>query len=158
VIPGYPRICLWPDSVSYLFSASDALPLIVRGWEKRFLPLDGSRQARLAMSSCSLSSILFLAPRTDDDRAPSIEPLSKRHAVLQLVQNTYMNWLMDPQQRANEFDAIVKLVSQVDCFRLIPSSDPARLGELATKIEAHVLDRNTFARVQIAPEIASCDV
>jgi hypothetical protein len=140
VVPGYPRICLWPDSVSYLFSSPDALPAIVRGWEKRFLPLDGSTRARAAISSCPLSSIFFLAPRTDDDRAPSIEPLPKRQAVLQLVQNSYMNWLLNRQQRASEFDIIVKLVSQVDCFRLTPSSDPARLDELVSLIESHVLN------------------
>jgi hypothetical protein len=139
VIPGYPRICLWPDSVSYLFSSPDALPAIVRGWEKRFLALDGRTRARAALSSCPLSSILFLAPRSDDNRAPSIEPLPKRRAVLQLVQNSYMNWLLNRQQRASEFDIIVKLVSQVDCFRLTPSSDPARLDELVSLIESHVL-------------------
>jgi hypothetical protein len=140
VIPGYPRICLWPDSVSYLFSSPDALPAIVRGWEKRFLLLDDSTRARAAISSCPLSSILFLAPRSDDGRAPSIEPLAKRHAVLQLVQNSYMNWLLNRQQRASEFDIMAKLVSQADCFRLTPSSDPARLDELVSLIESHVLN------------------
>ena len=146
VIPGYPRICLWSDSVSYLFSTTDALPFIVRGWEKRFLALDGTSRARPAMEVCPLSSIFFLAPRTDDDRAPSIEPLSKRHAVLQSVQNTYMNWLLDREGRATEFDAIVKLVSQVACFRLTPSSDPGRLDAMAALIESHVLsaDPETF--------------
>jgi hypothetical protein len=139
VLPGYPRICLWPDSVRYFFSSSEALPPIVRGWDKRFLPLDGSNRARLATSICPLSSIFILAPRSDDDRAPSIEPLSKRHAVLQLVQNTYMNWLLDRQQRADEFDAVVNLVARVACFRLIPSSDPTRLDELVSLIESHVL-------------------
>ncbi len=139
VIPGYPRICLWSDSVSYLFSTSDALPLIVRGWEKRFLALDGTSRARAAMEICRLSSIFFLAPRTDEIRAPCIEPLSKRHAVLQLAQNTYMNWLLDREGRATEFDAIVKLVSQVACFRLTPSSDPTRLNGMAAQIESHVL-------------------
>jgi hypothetical protein len=146
VIPGYPRICLWSDSVGYLFSTPDALPLIVRGWEKRFLALDGTSRARPALEICPLSSIFFLAPRTDEDRAPCIEPLSKRHAVLQFVQNTYMNWLLDREGRAGEFDAIVKLVSQVACFRLTPSSDPARLDGMAALIESHVLssDPATF--------------
>jgi hypothetical protein len=43
VLPGYPRVCLWPDSVDFLFSSREALPLIVSGWEKCFLSLDGSR-------------------------------------------------------------------------------------------------------------------
>ncbi len=33
VLPAYPRVCLWPDSVDALFSSSDTLPLIVQGWD-----------------------------------------------------------------------------------------------------------------------------
>jgi len=39
--PGYPRVCLWPDTVEKLFGAEDALPQLTPTWEKFFLPLDG---------------------------------------------------------------------------------------------------------------------
>jgi hypothetical protein len=137
VFPGYPRICLWPDSVNLLFSSPEALPLIVpRGWEKRYLALDGVR-GRFAGEPAPLSAIYLLSARSEDPGAPRIEPLSKRHALLQLVQNTYMNWLLGREQRAAEFDSVAKLVSQVACFRALPSADPARLRELAVLIESH---------------------
>ena len=138
VLPGYPRVCLWPDSVDFLFSSSDALPLIVSGWEKRFLSLDGSR-ARFASSSAPLAAIFLLAERSAQDSAPSIEPISQREALLRLVQNTYMNWYLDKRQRADEFDVLTRLIASIDCFRVIPSSDPARLGALAELIEGYSL-------------------
>ena len=54
-----------------------------------------------------------------------------------LVRNSYMNWLLDRRQRASEFDRLAQLVSQVACFRVAPSGDPAGLAELAASIESH---------------------
>jgi len=138
VRPGYPRVCLWPDSVDFLFSSADALPLIVKGWEKRFLELDGSR-ARFGNSCVPLSAVFLLAGREDSDSAPRFERLSQREAVLHLVANTYMNWLLNPDQRAAEFDVLTSLMSSVECFRVIPSTDPARLPALAELIESQAL-------------------
>jgi hypothetical protein len=138
VLPGYPRVCLWPDSVDFLFSSSDALPFIVSGWEKRFLSLDGLR-ARFASSPAPLTAIFLLAERSAQDSAPSIEPISPREALLRLVQNTYMNWYLDKRQRAEEFDVLTRLIASTDCFRIVPSSDPARLSVLAELIESCTL-------------------
>jgi hypothetical protein len=138
VLPGYPRICLWPDSVSILFSSPEALPLVVPGWEKRFLPLDGSL-AHFASQSSPLAAIFLLGERSTLESAPTIEPLSKKDALLQLVQNTYMNWLLDKRQRAEEFDILAKLVTGVECFKLIPSADPKRLPALTDLIESQAL-------------------
>jgi len=138
VLPGYPRICLWPDSVSFLFCVPDALPLIVEGWEKRYLQLDGAR-AQFSAESLPLAAMYLLAPRSDDPGVPRIEQVSQREAALYLVQNTYMNWLLDRGQRAAEFDGIAKLVSAVPCFKLTPSIDPARLRAMAELLELHAM-------------------
>ena len=136
--PAYPRVCLWPDSVDFLFSSREALPLIVEGWEKRFLALDNA-SASFASSGCPLAAIFLLAGRRDEDSAPRLEPLPQRDAVLQLVQNAYVNWLLSGEQRAADFDVLTSLMSSVECFRVIPSADPARLPELAALIEAQSL-------------------
>jgi hypothetical protein len=136
--PGYPRVCLWPDSVDFLFSSADALPLIVKGWEKRFLELDGPR-AHFANSCVPLSAVFLLAGREDSDSAPRLERLAQREAVLHLVANTYMNWLLSQDQRAAEFDVLTSLMSSVECFRVFPSTDPARLPALAELIESQAL-------------------
>jgi hypothetical protein len=138
VLPGYPRVCLWPDSVDFLFSSREALPLMVPGWEKRFLSLDGS-SAQFASSPAPLAAIFLLAGRSSEERAPHIESISQREALLRLVQNTYLNWYLDRHQRAEEFEVLSRLVSSIACCRVIPSSDPARLPALAELVERHVL-------------------
>ena len=138
VVPGYPRVCLWPDSVRMLFSRDDALPLIVAGWGKRYLALN-EQHGGFAESPTRLGAIYFLAPSSDGPSALRIRTLSKREAALRLVQNTYMNWLLDRQQRALEFDAIIRLVSKTQCFEVIPHADPSRLYETATLVEKHAL-------------------
>jgi hypothetical protein len=135
VEPGYPRICLWPDAVEELFGARDALPQLTPSWEKFFLPLEG-RNAKFEAQRKPLGAVYMLAPRAAEANAPRIEEVGPREALLELVQNTYMNWLLDRDQRAAEFDALSKLVTQVPVRRIVPHADPGRIGELCDLILA----------------------
>jgi hypothetical protein len=135
VEPGYPRICLWPDAVEELFGARDALPQLTPSWEKFFLPLEG-RNAKFEAHKRPLGAVYMLAPRAAEANAPRIEEVGPREALLELVQNTYMNWLLDRDQRAAEFDALSKLVTQVPVRRIVPHADPGRIGELCDLILA----------------------
>lgn len=128
-IPGYPRVCLWPDSVEMLLGAPDALPALTPVWEKRYLPLDGQR-ASFWPEKLTLGGVYLFAARAAGEAAPRIEPLRPREALLLLVQNTYMNWLLTKEQRAAEFDALARLVRRVPIRRLVPHADPKRLGDL----------------------------
>jgi hypothetical protein len=139
-----------------LFSSADALPLIVRGWEKRFLPLDGD-SAHFADNSSPLSAIFFLAPRSEDAAAARVEPISPQIAVLQLVQDTYMNWLLDRSRRAAEFDVLTRLAQGIPCFRVTPSANPERLPELVALIESQAL-RTMAPASYPAFGAAHCDV
>jgi hypothetical protein len=51
-----------------------------------------------------------------------------------LIQNTYMNWLLHPSQRAAELDVLAKIVAQTPVRRIIPHADPARLKALCDLI------------------------
>ena len=135
VEPGYPRVCLWPDAVEMLFGAGDALPRLTPSWEKSFLPLDG-KLAKFEEQRRVLSAVYIFAPRVAEADAPRIETLSAREALLDLVQNTYMNWLLNREQRAAEFDALSKLVTQVPVRRIVPHLDPERIGALCDLIVA----------------------
>jgi len=135
VEPGYPRICLWPSAVETLFGSTDALPLLTPTWDKRFLALDGV-QAKFESQRKPLGAVYLLAPRAEEADAPRIETLGKREALLQLVQNTYMNWLLDRKQRAAEFDELGRLVTQVPMRRIVPHLDPGRIGALCELIVA----------------------
>jgi hypothetical protein len=127
--PSYPRICLWPRAVENLFGTTEALPQLTPTWEKRFLALDGV-QAKFESHRQPLGAVYLLAPRVEDAHAPRIEELGKREALLDLVQNTYMNSVLDARQRAAEFEVLGKLVINVPVRRIVPHTDPARIDAL----------------------------
>jgi len=135
VQPGYPQVGLWPDAVENLLGAADALPRLTSSWEKCFLPLDGDK-ARFDAEERPLGVVYLLAPRTELKDAPKIEQVSPRQALLDLVQNTYMNWLLDQKQRAAEFDFLGTLVTNIPVRRIVPHSDPARIPALCDLVTA----------------------
>lgn len=142
-VPGYPRVCLWPESVRMLLGSEEALPQWTPVWEKRYLPLDGQRAA-FAQGKLPLGVVYLVAPRSTEASAPRIEPLSSREALLELVQNTYMNWVLDREQRAIEFDTLCRLVRQVSVRRIVPHTQPEKIASLCDLI------------VQDAQAILSC--
>jgi hypothetical protein len=129
---GYPRVCLWPESVGMLAGDAHALPLITPNWDKRFLPLDGS-PAHHDDQRRPLALVYLLAPR-EAANAPRVEEVSGRDVLLELVQNTYMNWLLDRTQRAAEFELLTRLVAQVPVRRIVPHRDPACVDDLCDLI------------------------
>jgi hypothetical protein len=132
-VPGYPRVCLWPESVRMLLGRDDALPQLTPVWEKRFLELDG-RPATFAQAKLPVGVIYLFAPRRDDQSAPRVEKISLREALLELVQNTYMNWVLDREQRAAEFDFLCRLVQHVTVRRITPWAKPEKLAALCDLI------------------------
>ena len=130
---GYPRICLWPDAVESLFGVPGALPRITPTWEKCFLALDGVR-ATFESKKRPLKVVYLFGPRVNEADAPRIEDLGMRDALLELVQNTYMNWLLDRNQRAAELDVLTRLVANVSVRRIVPHANPARIGALCDLI------------------------
>jgi hypothetical protein len=134
VRPGYPRVCLWPDAVKKLMGAEDALPNLTPNWEKKFLGLDG-RRASFESRTIPLGAIYLLGERSGEEWAPRLEQISTREALLELVQNTYMNLLLTREQRAAEFELLSRLVNLVPCRRVIGHKDAARIKMFCELIE-----------------------
>jgi hypothetical protein len=132
-LPGYPRVCLWPQSVQMLLGSEDALPQWTPVWEKCYLPLDG-RRASFVQEKLPVGMVYIFAPRREEASAPRIEPLSRREALLELVRNTYMNWVIDREQRAVEFDTLCRLVQQVAVRRIVPHALPEKIADLCELI------------------------
>jgi hypothetical protein len=130
---GYPRICLWPEAVHNLFGTPDALPPLTPNWEKCFLALDAG-VTKFETERRPLGGVYILSPRVAEENAPRVEEISAQRAVLVLVQNTYMNWLLDRDRRALEFQVLSNLVTQVPIRRVVPHRDPARIGALCDLI------------------------
>jgi hypothetical protein len=127
-------VCLWPDAVEKLLGTKDALPNLTPTWNKKYLALDGVR-ARFAEKIVRLGAVYLLGERAAEERAPRIEEISGREALLALVQNTYMNELLTKEQRAAEFELLSRLVNRVPCKRVIPHRDAGKIGELCELIE-----------------------
>lgn len=135
VRPGYPRVCLWPDAAEKLLDAKNDLPNLTPTWEKQFLALDGGR-AQFAERSLSLGVVYLFGNRVSEERAPFLGEIPVKEALLELVQNTYMNKLLNKEQRAAEFELLSRLVTRVPCKRVTPHSDPKRIGALCELIES----------------------
>jgi hypothetical protein len=133
VEPAYPRLRLWPEAVTMLCGAPDALPRLTPSWEKRYLDLSQAPQ-RFQAQALPLGALYFLAERTDCADAPRILPLSKRDGLLRAIANTYSNLQIDDAPRAREFAVLGRLVKQIRVRQIQPHRDPGKLGDLCHKI------------------------
>jgi hypothetical protein len=50
------------------------------------------------------------------------------------VQKTYMNWVLDRESRAKEFDELCKVVQLVPVRRIVAHTDDAKIGALCERI------------------------
>lgn len=132
-LPGYPRVCLWPDAVAKLLGNPEDLPKLTPTWTKRYLPLDGLR-GKFTADKKPLGLIYLFGERSLEANAPRIEEMRPREALLELVQNTYMNWLLDRERRAEEFDELWKVVQQIPVRRVVAHTDGAKIGKLCERI------------------------
>jgi len=134
VLPAYPYLCLWPDSVNILFGAEKTLPSFSPSWDKRQLTLSEHR-LRFEDQSLPLGAIFLLGQRSADPAAPHLEPVLPRESLLSLVADSYATNLLDKKMRASEFELLGRLVATVPILRLHPHKDPSRLDRLCELID-----------------------
>ena len=93
-----------------------------------------------------LALIYVLAPRSEEPDAPRIERMHPREAMMELVQNTYMNWLLDQRQRAAEFGREGERREHVeDLGSACPHFERHRVVTLGI-VEDHIADAPVPAR------------
>lgn len=132
VQPAYPRIRLWKESVGALYGNPEALPKLVptnQTWDKRYLNLD--QDGYVFQSHClPLGCIYLFQERSADIHAPYIEAVSHHSSLINLVGNTYGNYLLDKAMRRQEFELLGRLVESVIVRQLIPHTDYGRIPQL----------------------------
>jgi len=128
VMPAYPHLCLWPESVKMLYDSQEALPRLIPDWDKRRLAL-GDQGTRFESRALPLGAIYVLSERRPDP-APYVEAIRPQNALLTLVADTYANKILDREMRAREFAVLGRLVTTVPVRRVYPHEDPTRLEEL----------------------------
>jgi hypothetical protein len=133
VQPGYPRLRLWPQSVSALYGATDALPCLTPNWDKRYLDLI-EHGDRFQSQPLPLAAIYLLGERRDDPGAPLVEAVPGSERLMSLVANTYATKLMDRSMRAREFEVLGRVVASVPVRRVIPHTNTAYLPNLCEVI------------------------
>ena len=128
VMPAYPHLSLWPDSVKMLYGSSEALPRFIPNWDKRRLDL-GNPGTRFESRPLPLGVIYILGERRPDP-APYLESMRPRSALLSLVADTYANKILDREMRASEFAVLGRLVTTIPVRQVHPHEDANRLEEL----------------------------
>jgi len=128
VLPAYPHVCLWQDSVEMLYGSREALPCFSTGWEKRRLAL-GDHGTRFENRALPLRAVYLLGERRAFD-APLAEPLRPQAGLLSLVADTFANKVLDREMRAKEFAVLGRLAMAIPIRLLHPHSDSARLEKL----------------------------
>jgi hypothetical protein len=132
VMPAYPYLCLWPDSVEKIEGSREAFLRFTPEWDKRCLPL-GSPDARFEDRALPLGAIYVFGDRGADPTLP-IEALSAQDAFIALVANTFATNLLDSAMRAAEFAVLARLVSTVPIRKLYRSNTVLRLDQLCQLI------------------------
>ena len=131
--PGYPVIRLLPQSVQMLHGLAGSLAHPAPGGDK--LCLDPQLGAgRFEGESKPLAAIYALKPRTDDNRAPYIEPLEPHAAALELLANTLGKLLIDAEGRARNFTFLTRLALDIPLRKMVPHSDPDQLARMCELI------------------------
>lgn len=111
VLPGHPRVLLWPDAVEGLFGSPDALPAISAVYPKRYLHLRD--EWRFQAEPVPLGGICVLRSRRPGLQTPDVRALTPREALMELVANTYCGYLLDATMRAQEFAFLGALADRV---------------------------------------------
>jgi hypothetical protein len=135
VAPGYPRVNLWPDSVRALLGSDDALPLVTPTWGKHYLPL-GHAGHRFQSRQLPLGAIYLLGDRDPGRTEPAIEDVAPGEALVNLVANTYVNYLLDREMRHREFDLLSRLVARIPVRRLSPADDASGVLAMCQAVAA----------------------
>jgi hypothetical protein len=109
VKPGYPRLRLTPESAEAFFGRDHALQLTAEDWDKFYLPLhDAPEAGHFSTQPLRVRAVYLL--RTWGDQ-PTIAPLAPAGALRLLMDNTYLNYLMDKTVYAADFAVISHLSS-----------------------------------------------
>ncbi len=146
--PAYPRVRLWPESVRALYGSDEALPLLTPNWEKRYLPLDENRES-FQPDPLPLAAIYILDERSEQAAEPAIETVAPQAALVSLITNSYVNYLLDKTMRSQEFDFLGRLVNRVPVRRVLPLAGPEHLPGLCRVIAE---DFRSLVRAAHAPQ------
>lgn len=134
VLPAYPYLSLWEDSVKMLYGAEEALPAFSPNFDKRMLSL-GAQNLRFEKQALPLGAVFLLGERSREERAPWIETLNLRENLVSLVVNSYATNLLESDMREREFVLLGRMAAAVPVRRLHAHEHGQRIDALCQLIE-----------------------
>ena len=105
VLPAYPYLCLWPDSVKLLYGSGDAPPAFSPSWDKRQLRLAENRLG-FEEQRLLLGAVFLLGERSLEPAAPFIEDPAPKEALLALLETPTRPTSVDRETRKSEFELL----------------------------------------------------
>jgi hypothetical protein len=135
VLPAYPHLSLWPDSVTMLYGPDKELPTLSPDWGKQLLSLAENR-LKFEQRNLPLGAIFILRERSSDSQVPFIESAPHREGLLSMVINSFATNLLDQEMRAHEFSLLGRVLSGVPFRYLKPSAEATRIPLLCAQVEA----------------------
>jgi hypothetical protein len=133
VLPAYPYLSLWPESVNMLYGPEKKLPTFSANYDKRQLLLSENR-LRFQEQPMRLGAVFLLGQRCANPEAPFIEKLPARESLVSLVANSYAANFLNKDMRAREFELLGRLVASVPVWRLRPHEAGSRIDGLCDVI------------------------
>lgn len=142
VSPGYPRLRLWSDTAETIYGREHNLRRIAPDylrWNKHYLELDGKTRDFI---NCPmpLKAIFALNWSNLENDLLQISPLSGAQALATLDSNSFMEYLLDFNQRRLQLAALTRLLSTVSIYQILPIPDLSKLPEMCKMI----LEKNDF--------------
>jgi hypothetical protein len=122
VLPAFPRVRLWPESVELLYGDADALPRLTPTWDKRALDL--THKGYVFQSTMLPLAAIYLLPDALSSEfrgtrvTPVIQPVRGSDSLVTLLANTYAGYLLDTPLREHEFSGLATLATQVPIKRV----------------------------------------
>jgi hypothetical protein len=137
VVPSYPRVRLWDESVRSLMGAPDALPLLTPSWEKRYLPLHATAGG-FASDPRPIAALFVLHERENATDAPRVERLATREAFPSVIGNLLDKRAIPGEPPGMDLRFAAELLTEVPAFTLVGHVNPVRLDQLCERVRALV--------------------
>jgi hypothetical protein len=139
VMSGVPRVCLWPDSLKFLYGTRPAEGILRMhpGEDKWVVPLDNS-PAKIRSEPAPLGAIYLLAAREASPNAPRTEPVAGSDRLIRLLSNGFMSLSLRGRQKEHEFRLLGEIARTIRIQQLVPSTDPKKLDRLCALVSEEV--------------------
>jgi hypothetical protein len=133
VQPGYPGLRVWPDMAQALLGGQIELPRVMPAWEKRRVDVVANGFC-FRSTPTPIAAIYLLNERVEDASAPELSDIAPSTALLRLIANGYVRYLLDRPMLISEFHMLGQLVQHVPIRQATPHADPSRLPSLCEAI------------------------